>query len=447
MFPPEPEPWLLDLFQMSQASIASDDELLIFGKRRRRRSSMEVLTDQHFERTMLRTSPVLGAMSREADKIYPLVFDLMSLAPSERQKAVRRRPYKSLVLAGLLLEESRRAKRPERAEEVAQAAEWIAEQPWPKEPDRATGLRIEALMAQGEALRHQCNWENAELRFGSAFALLQQLPLDLDHIFLYKRLSRLREDQGRYQEAALLQLQAMHLQRLRFNNDRLSFDGMVRLAFLYLRQSDPARAMTMLTELFLDAQEETLFPMYRLEIDFGRAVCLAALGLAEPARDLLRQTLKPRRQIDERDKQLPLEWLECRISVHLGDLDHAIPRLEALRRLMLREGKLEEACLCSIDLALAYARQGTASKHFSTLLHGICRISGAAEEPWALGALWWLREALEQGQDPAAAARTAAEIVHRRERSIRRLAAEGAQAAVDKPGGQPPVAPGSSGMA
>lgn len=103
MFPPEPEPWLLDLFQMSQASIASDDEMLIFGKRRRRRSSMEVLTDQHFERTMLRTNPVLGAMSREGDKVSSFVFDLMNLAPSERQKAARRRPYQSLVLAGLRL--------------------------------------------------------------------------------------------------------------------------------------------------------------------------------------------------------------------------------------------------------------------------------------------------------------------------------------------------------
>jgi hypothetical protein len=57
--------------------------------------------DEHFERTMLRTSPALGAMSRKGDKISSFVFDLMNLAPSERQKAARRRPYQSLVLAVL----------------------------------------------------------------------------------------------------------------------------------------------------------------------------------------------------------------------------------------------------------------------------------------------------------------------------------------------------------
>jgi hypothetical protein len=74
---------------------------------------------------------------------------------------------------------------------------------------------------------------------------------------------------------------------------------------------------------------------------------------------------------------------------------------------------LAPIALCSIDLALAYAKQGKAARRFPALLEDLAEHRDA--QPWALGALTWFRDALDQGEDPATAAWRAAELVHRRE--------------------------------
>lgn len=76
-----------------------------------------------------------------------------------------------------------------------------------------------------------------------------------------------------------------------------------------------------------------------------------------------------------------------------------------------------------IDLALAYARKGQATQHLPELLADLAEIRGGAEKPWVLGSLWRFREELDHGNDPAAAAREAIEIVHRREMSLKGLSA------------------------
>jgi hypothetical protein len=79
--------------------------------------------------------------------------------------------------------------------------------------------------------------------------------------------------------------------------------------------------------------------------------------------------------------------------------------------------------LASIDLALAHAKKGQAAPRLRHLLVDLAKNQGAVEKPWALGSLWRFREELDRGKAPAAAAREAAEIVHRREMSLKGLAA------------------------
>ncbi|HEX7183289.1 MAG TPA: hypothetical protein VF756_15730 [Thermoanaerobaculia bacterium] len=414
--------WFEEELRSPEDSPRDKDEILIFGDVQKPRSEEEVLLEEMLV-SSLRRIPLLEPMERQARSIYPHVWELMGMAPAKRRKAVRKPPFRDLSLADLLLNECSKAiqKRSPEAFEYAETAEWIAALPWPEEREKAATIRARAWIDQGRALREARDWAGAELRFGAAFSILREIPVGIitDHSFFCRQLSQLREDQGRLYEAAILHLHAMHLHCAPLGSQRLPDQGLAHLAFLSLKQNDPGRAMSLLTSL---CEKEDLFFVGDLELDFGRAICLAALGLAEPARSLLEESLPKRRRIDDREARLPYEWIECRISVHLGDLDRAIPRLEALRRWLIEHREIAAITLSSIDLALAHAKKGEAAQRFPGLLNDLAREPGAAEQPWALGALWGFREALEQGQDPAVAARKAAEIVHRREKSVAHLA-------------------------
>ena len=399
-----------------------DDELLIFGKRQAPLSETDAFIEEMFRDLFRWSHPVLGPVLRETEGLYRYVFELLAMEVPQRRKAVRSLPYRNLEVAELLLEESAKAapKRPKQSEERAVLAEWITAQSWPEAREKATRVRAEACMCQGDARRLLCDWQGAELGFGAAFSALQKLPTGLEHVFFHVKLAKLREDQGRLREAADLLWQAMN-RYCQYSQSAPPNDIVVKLAYVYLKLNDPGRAMTLFTHLCLQV-EGPFAGWHQAEIALGQAMCLAAFGLDEPARLLLDESKPLRRCIFDRDKVLRLEWLECKIAVHLGDLDQAIPRLEAIRRWLLRDQDLVDVCLSSIDLAFAHATRVQAAERLPALLEDLAKLPGASEYPWALGSLWWFREMVEQGRDPADAARQAAEIVHRRETSLLRLA-------------------------
>ncbi len=396
------------------------DEVLIFGKEPR--SNEDAYIDAMLSECMHRSSPVVGPYLREADKVYRYIWDLMAMTLPQRRKAVRKAPFRDLLLAEVLCNEGAKtaSRNPDLAEDMAVLAEWIASQPWPQDPERATLIRVRARVYRGNARRLLRDFKGAELWFGAAFAELHELS-PYEQSFFYNHLSDLREDQGQLDEAASLLMYAMLIHSWSFRSQNLPAHGVVELAYLYLKRNDPGHAMSLLTQLTLEEKKDRLSGLYSIQIDLFRAICLATLGLTEPARELLEQSLPQRRLVHERDRQLPYEWLECRIAVHLGDLDQAIPRLEAIFRWLPRSG-LADICLCAIDLTLAYTKAGQAEQRFPGLLKKIAELEGAADQPWALGALWWFREAVDRGWDPAQAAREAANIVHLRESSFARLA-------------------------
>ena len=181
--------------------------------------------------------------------------------------------------------------------------------------------------------------------------------------------------------------------------------------------------MTIVTGLLLHQGSDPLSDTDRDQIDVIRAICMAAMGEAEAVRTLMTDAQPRWRRGSDRNASLPFEWIECRIAVHLGDLDQAIPRLEAIRRWLSGTLKHDEICLVSIDLAVAYARKGQAAQHLPGLLADLAGRRDAAENPWVLGSLWRFREELDRTKQPLAAAREAVEIVHRREMSLKGLAA------------------------
>ena len=344
----------------------------------------------------------------------------------QQRRAVRRPPYRDLIVASGLLDECNKIARdrPEEAERCALLAEWIANQPWPDEPEWAATVLLNALLCQAKVHHLKRDWKKAELRFAAAFGLLRGRATHHAHSTFCRKLSQLRADQGRYDEAILLKIYEIQIDCALWGRDRPLANELCGLAVLALRQNDPGRALSILTRLVLDQEDDPVFESVDREVDVFRAVCMAAIGDADTARRLMAKTQPEWRIIIDRKKVIAFEWLECRIATHLGDLDRAIPRLEAIRRWLLSEGgQLAEICLISIDLALAHAKRGQAAERLPGLLSDIAEIPGAGEKPWALGSLGRFREALERGKDPATAAREAVEIVHRCEMPRKRLAA------------------------
>ena len=409
-----------------KSNVDPADEVLIFGSCRPPDFGRSLLIDQYLSGLMAASHPLVGPAIRESRLRAPSLRSLLFMNRRQQRRAVRRPPYRDLAVANDLLDECNRiaGDRPEEAERCALLAEWIANQSWPDEPERAATVLLNALLYQAKVHHLHGDWKKAELRFAAAYGFLRGRSIHDAHETFCRKLSKLRADQGRYDEATLLKIYEMQIECERWQLDRPPGDGLYDLAVLALKQNEPGRALALLTRLVLEQDSDSMFDYPEREVDVFRAVCMAAIGDADTARRLMAETQPKWRIILDRKKVIAFEWLECRIATHLGDLDRAIPRLEAIRRWLISEGgTLDEICLISIDVALAHARRGQAAERLPGLLSDIEGIPGAREKPCALGSLCRFREALDRAQDPAAAAREAAEIVHRREMSRKRPAA------------------------
>lgn len=164
---------------------------------------------------------------------------------------------------------------------------------------------------------------------------------------------------------------------------------LLRLAFLHLEQSDPARALPILAVLAqIDIDRQPRGEQARLLL--ALATCLAAFDLRDPARLLLHESRAARRSIIRHDRRLPLEWWDARICLHLGDFQDAIPRLDAVRRAYLQGRSWTGICRSSVELVLAYARSGRRRTKrrpdvFGELREKLEVLEQLVDEGWSLG--------------------------------------------------------------
>jgi hypothetical protein len=163
---------------------------------------------------------------------------------------------------------------------------------------------------------------------------------------------------------------------------------LLRLAFLHLEQSDPARALAILAVLAqIDIDHQP--PGEQARLLLALATCLAAFDLRDPARQLLHESRAARRYIIRHDRRLPLEWWDARICLHLGDLKEAIPRLDAVRWAYLQGRSWAGICQISVELILAYARSGRRRTKrrpdvFAELLEEVETMEQLVDEGWGL---------------------------------------------------------------
>jgi hypothetical protein len=424
------EEWLDPLPPSEQ----EQDEILIFGAPWRPPSALDEfyggdIDDEQFLESLLQPPGPPGPEFYQRLEAERLMWNLMcKIKPPFREEAAQQLPYCDFNVAEAMLRESERSVRkftlPEQSRELARLAEQVAKRLESRNLAKAWAMQAHAHCLQGNAERMLRSWTEAEKQFLRAQPFLVGLVKGVIHASFYQLLAALREEQGRLAEAVGLLREAEPI-FWEHGVGAKALDCLLDLGFLHLQQNDPGRAMTVLTE----ARDRTLsiFPGRLARAAMGQAMCLAAAGLKDLARQVKAESLGFRKclKLAERVK---LEWLECRSAVHLGDLETAIPRLEAIRRWYLAEKDLARICLCSFDLACAYALEGRLAEHLPKLLRDVASQSGADEEVWALGALETFRKAVvDDGRDPFAATREAADLIVRRQKAPVSPASEAAE--------------------
>ncbi|HWM95209.1 MAG TPA: hypothetical protein VN493_30930 [Thermoanaerobaculia bacterium] len=307
-------------------------------------------------------SEAMGLYAAGQDRVYKNYLELREMPLSERRKAVRSDPYsysrhryRNLDLAELLLVESERRllKEDPACADEAETAEWIADR---IDQPEAFALKAFARILQAAARHLFGDRLGGDELFRSALDALGECPAPMPWAYFFRTLSRVRERQGRLAEAAAWLARARDLYRVAGYPRRGSEQWCLRrLARLHLRLNEADRALAALAQV---ETGESSPPEVEAEVLLGRAACLAAFDLRDPARALLLASRDRRRWIWHSCHRLPLEWWDARIALRLGELEDAIPRFDGVRREHLDRRNWAEACLASVELLLAYERAG-----------------------------------------------------------------------------------------
>jgi tetratricopeptide (TPR) repeat protein len=366
-----------------------------------------------FNEAWLRSGP-LGPAFRAKDRAIARMWDLAFMEETERRQAVAQAPFKDLRVAEVLLEESEKKAsqgRVEESTEMARLASLIVDQSFPGEVERAEALGARVRCLLGNARRMVGDWEGAERWFKASLSFLRS-PSSPERAYLYQMLAALREDQGRFDEALILLKQVVVC---RSSGKRLwqpEAHSLARTGFIYLKRNDPWRAYQAFAQARMQLVRDDSSLVLAAQIDLGLSVCLAASGLEELAGELLARARSDRRSIRKEDEKITSEWLDCRIALHLGQVESAITRLEAICRWFLRYSSYAAVFLCSLDLLRAYAKRKQGWNRALAGLDDLERLCEVEKATWAKEALKILREAmLQDGADAEIAIDEAAAMV------------------------------------
>lgn len=309
---------------------------------------------------------VLDVVARRAGvELRQLLNELLDTPIRQRFEVVREERFRSLPLAGLLIAESERFEEvsPAKADELAEVARMIADQPYPADLlPQADKILIRACTLQANTRRLMRDLHGAEICFEKAMSVLVGPAGAAERGFYCQRLAYLREEQGHREEAAALLWRAVDL----FREERQARDAraeiacLCRLGFLALGDDDAGRA----SRFFVQARgllSPGCPPALAARCGLGLALCLAALGQAGEARDLWERSRMPGGGIGSIGDSVPdprtlleLDWLEGRLAVLLGDHQEAVGRLNSVRRRLFIQRRLLDAAFCSLDLARAF---------------------------------------------------------------------------------------------
>lgn len=145
-----------------------------------------------------------------------LMNELLGVSTHLRHDTLREERFRNLALAELLVRESERFEEvsPAKAEDLAELARMIADQPYPADLlPRADRILVRSQSLQANVRRLTRDLHGAQLFFEKAMSGLTGRPGAGERGFYCQRLAYLREEQGHREEAAALLLYAVELFR------------------------------------------------------------------------------------------------------------------------------------------------------------------------------------------------------------------------------------------
>jgi hypothetical protein len=345
-------------------------------------------------------------------ELRQLMNELLGVPTRLRHETLGEERFRSLALAELLVCESERFEEvsPAKAEDLAELARMIADQPYPVELlPRADRVLIRSNSLQANVRRLSRDLHGAEVFFEKAMSGLAGSAGAGERGFYCQRLAYLREEQGHREESTALLLYAVELFR---EAGTAEAEGacLCRLGFLALGDNDAGRASG-----FFARARGLLSPGWlAARCGLGLALCLAALGKAGAARQLWEHSRLPGGgSVPDPRTLLELDWLEGRIAAVLDEHQEAVGRLNSVRRRLFLQRRLLDAALCSLDLARVFVAMERESR-IQELVDDLNRTWPVSfEQARMVMALLDYRTAAREGRDLEKAAFDAMDLIRR----------------------------------
>lgn len=354
--------------------------------------------------------------------VRQLMNDLLAVEPDRRRQAVREERYRDLGLAEMLTRESEQFEQscPAKAEELAELARMVAEQPYPGN----LIARVDRVMAlshclQGNARRLSGDRPGAEQQFRKAAAVLTGPPNSVERALYCQRLAWLREEQGSFEEATVLLWRAVGIFR-EARATELQVACLCRLGFFLLHDNEPEGA----SRHFAQARGLLSFeasPALAARCGFGLALCRVSSGLGDQARSLRKESRQLGETVVDSRDLLDLDWLDGRLAACFGEHQEAIAGLGSVRRRLLNQHRLLDAALCSLDLARLFAATGQAARIQELIFELHATFLPSPDQARALFALRGFRAAVLGGEDAEPAGLEALDLIRRPAAFLERL--------------------------
>ena len=316
-------------------------------------------------------SAATGEMRRVRNKMLYQKAALLRTPADRRVEKIRRarKQFRSLMLAEMLIEESRGRVRtsPDTAAEIASLVPHVLG--WtlkPGGPPAGATLIARAAAHEANALRVSGDLAASERAFIALRANLVQQPLDEVKVVaeIASLEASLRIDQRRYDEAAPLLARAADVYR--YSDDQLGVARtMIKQANLQQATSQPEAALPLLNTAAA-AIDRSAQPYLFLCTVTARVNALCDLDRFDEARRLLVEHLDDYEASDDAHAGALYRALLGRCALGQGHNDEAEALLTAGRDGLLAVGRAFDAALASLDLAQALLAAGK-TKRLRTL--------------------------------------------------------------------------------
>ncbi len=213
-------------------------------------------------------------------------------------------------------------------------------------------LRAQGWVWLGNARRLADDLNGAEAAFSIAGSYLEKERMEsLVHAEYYREQSRLRLWQGRAEEACTLHGRALPLFR-QMGTPKDIAASLIEGAYAYERTGNDEKSIAHLREALQLLNGET-DPYLEFAACFNLTSAYIRIGAIEEAKMMLPRVRVLRESAHAEEASLHfLQWLEGRLTEHLGEFSAAEGLYEAARAGFLKLGQTINAALVSLDFAL-----------------------------------------------------------------------------------------------